>query len=314
MKLLRARPLPAGGTIGIIAPSSRAKGPALRAGAARLRAAGYRVKLLCAPGLRDGYLAGPDAVRARLFNRAFTDPSVDAVFCERGGYGALRILDDLDFRAVARHPKPFVGFSDITILQWALWKRCRLVTFYGPMVAFPGPAYNDRHLWRAVTATAPLGRVPVPPVFKPRFPRPGRATGRILGGTVSLISKLVGTPWMPELSGVILFLEDVEERPYKIDGFLAHLKHAGVLDRVAGVILANFKKCWAPPARSLTLDRIIRDYFGRAPYPVAVGMPFGHLDPMFTLPQGVRATLDSRRGLVLEEAALQGGTHGRRAG
>ncbi len=304
--MIKPRALRPGGTIGIVAPSSRAKARNLARGVAILRGFGYRVKLHCSPALRDGYLAGPDAVRARLFNRAFADPTVDAVLCERGGYGALRMLEGVDFAAIRPHPKIFVGFSDITILQLALWTKLRLVTFYGPMVAFPGPAYNWRHLWRALSSPRSAGFVPVPPPHRPEFIRPGRATGRIFGGTLSLVSKLVGTPYLPDLRGAILFLEDVDEPAHKLDGYLAHLRLAGVLGRLGGVILANFKRCGSRSARVLPLPRIFRDYFGRAPYPVATGFPFGHRDPMFTLPQGVRATLDSRRGgLVLEEAGVR---------
>lgn len=294
-----------GSTLGIVAPSSWSRPDALARGVRVLKGFGYRVKLFVPPA-RDGDFAGPDAARARLFNRAFADRVVDAVFCARGGYGALRMLGGVDVGLIRRHPKILVGFSDITVLQLALWKAMRLVTFYGPMVAFRSPPYNWRHLWRALSSSRPAGAVPIVKPHQPVFLRPGRATGRILGGTISLVSKLVGTPYLPSFRGAILFLEDVGEKPHKVDGYLAHLRLAGILDRVAGVILANFKRCRSRSATQHPVERIIHDHFRRAPYPVATGFPFGHLDPMFTLPQGVRATLDSRSGtLVLLEGGVR---------
>lgn len=300
---VRLRP---GGTIGVIAPSSWAKPAALARGVATLKSFGYRVKLHCRPGLKDGYLAGPDAVRARLVNAALRDRSLDAILCERGGYGMLRIVDRLDFAALARRPIPFVGFSDLTVFELALWKTHRMTSCYGPMIAFESPRFNWTHLWRMLSNPEPAGRVPVPPPFRPRFLRPGRATGRILGGTLSLVAKLVGTKWLPDLTGAILFLEDVDEKPHKLDGYLAQLRLAGILDRVAGVILANFARCAPRRKADLPLERIFRDYFGRAPYPVAVDFPFGHRDPMFTIPQGVGARLDSStRSLTFLEPGVR---------
>lgn len=297
--------LRSGSTIGIVAPSSWSRPRALARGLRVLKGFGYGVKMFVPPA-RHGDFAGTDAARARLFNRAFADPAVDAVFCARGGYGALRMLSGVDVGLIRRHPKILVGFSDITVLQLALWKALRLVTFYGPMVAFRSPPYNWRHLWRALSSPAPAGPIPLVMPHRPVFLRPGRATGRILGGTLSLVSKLVGTPHLPGLTGAILFLEDVGEKPHKVDGYLAHLRLAGILDRVAGVILANFKRCRSRSPAQHPVERIFRDHFRRAPYPVAISFPFGHLDPMFTLPQGVRATLDSRLGnLVLLEGGVR---------
>lgn len=303
--MIRPPALRPGDTIGIVAPSSWAKARNLRKGVAHLVRSGYRVKLFCSPRLMVGYLAGPDRIRARLLERAFADPAVKAILCERGGYGALRMVDLVDFSLIRRHPKIFVGFSDITVLHMAMFTTAGLTTFYGPMVAFSSPAYSWRSLWRALSDPSPVGPVPMPFGWQPTFLRPGRATGRLFGGTLSLISKLVGTRYLPDLKGAILFLEDVDEKPYKIDGYLAHLRLAGVFDRIGGLILANFKNC-RPRRNSLTLDEIFRDYFKRAPYPVALHMPFGHLGPMFTLPLGVRATLDSRSGNIsLEESGVR---------
>jgi len=156
-----------------------------------------------------------------------------------------------------------------------------------------------------VSDPRPVGPVPLPPGWRPKFLRPGRVRGRLFGGTLSLISKLVGSRYLPNLRGAILVLEDVDEKPYKLDGYLAHLRLAGVFDRIGGLVLANFKRC-GPRRNSLSLEQVFADYFRRAPYPVAVHMPFGHLDPMFTLPLGVRATLDSRiNNLVLEESGVR---------
>ncbi|MGE5692305.1 MAG: S66 peptidase family protein [Candidatus Zixiibacteriota bacterium] len=307
MKLLKPKALFPGATVGIVAPSSWAKDARLRRGLAWLVKTGFGVKLFLSPKLKYGFLSGPDEVRAKLFNQAFADPELDAVICARGGYGALRMLDKIDFDLIGKNPKIFVGFSDITAIHLALFKKTGLCSFHGPMAADFGAAYNRRNLMKVLSSKNTSGKVPFPKGQQPKFMRPGVATGPLLGGNLSLIVKLFGTPYQPPLDGAILFLEDISEYPHRIDGYLAQLRLAGVFDQISGLILADFKDCERPPRASFTmpLKRIFQDFFGHAPFPVALNFPFGHSKNKFTLPLGIRATLDSKKkSLVLEEAGV----------
>ncbi len=307
MKLLKPKALFPGATIGIVAPSSWAKDARLRRGLAWLGKTGFKVKLFLSPGQKYGYLSGPDSVRARLFNQAFADTAVDAVICARGGYGALRMLDKIEFDLIRQNPKIFVGFSDITAIHLALYQKTGLCSFHGPMAADFGTAYSRQNLFQILSSKSPFGKVSFPRRERPQFIRPGRATGPLLGGNLSLIVKLFGTPYQPSFDGAILFFEDVSEYPHRIDGYIAQLRLSGVFERIAGLILADFKDCERPPRGGLTmsLKRIFQDFFGNAPFPVALNFPFGHSKNKFTLPLGVRATLDSRKGsLVLEESGV----------
>ncbi|HLG94114.1 MAG TPA: LD-carboxypeptidase, partial [candidate division Zixibacteria bacterium] len=268
---------------------------------------GFKVKLFLSPKQKYGYLSGPDAVRAKLFNQAFADSNVDAVLCTRGGYGALRMLDKIGFDSIRKNPKIFVGFSDITAIHLALYKKTGLCSFHGPMAADFGTAYNRQNLLKVLSSKNAFGVVSFPQATRPKFIRPGKVTGPLFGGNLSLIVKLFGTPYQPSFEGAILFLEDLGEYPHRLDGYLAQLRLAGVFERIAGLILADFRDCDRPPrARfSMPLKRIFQDFFGRAPFPVALNFPFGHSKNKFTLPLGVRATLDSKKvRLVLEEAGV----------
>lgn len=307
MKLLKPKALFPGATMGIVAPSSWAKDARLRRGLAWLERSGFKVKLFLSQKQKCGYLSGPDEVRAQLFNRAFADPGVNAVICARGGYGALRILDKIDFDLVRQNPKIFVGFSDITALHLALYKKAGLCSFHGPMAADFGTTYNRQNLLRVLSSKSAFGDVPFPRAFRPKFMRPGTSSGLLLGGNLSLIVKLFGTPFQPAFDGAVLFLEDTSEYPHRIDGYLAQLRLAGVFERIAGLILADFKDCERPPRAGfrMPLKRIFQDFFARAHFPIALNFPFGHSKNKFTLPLGVRATLDSQKAvLILEEPGV----------
>lgn len=306
MKLVKPKALFPGATIGIVAPASWAKDFKLRRGLKWLQKSGFKTKLFLSPILKYGYLSGPDEVRARLFNQAFADKGVDAIICARGGYGSLRILDKIDYALVKKNPKIFVGFSDITALHLALYKKTGLCTFHGPMVADFGTAYNRKYLLQTLTSKKPFGLITLPKGCKPKFLRPGKATGPLLGGNLSLIAKLCGTPFFPSLKGVILFLEDTGEYPHRIDGYLAQLRLAGVFNQISGLILAEFTKTGPLKKNELPLRTVFADFFHNAPFPIALNFPFGHSANKFTLPLGIRATLDSRKQkLILLEAGVR---------
>ena len=199
-------------------------------------------------GGHHGYLAGTDAERLADLNAALTDPAIDAVWCIRGGYGITRILAGVDFDGFARRPKPVVGFSDITALLAALNQQTGVVTFHGPVARHAMTEFTRAHfeLALAPSAAGRLGRVPapggvlVPSSHRIMTIRAGVAEGPLQGGNLSLLQCLIGTPYLPALDGALLFLEDVGEEVYRIDRMLSHLRLAGALNRLAGVIVGRF--------------------------------------------------------------------------
>jgi muramoyltetrapeptide carboxypeptidase len=247
------------------------------------------VRTAWAPGRQQGYLAAPDAVRTAALHDAIEDPSIEAIVCVRGGYGCLRLLDRLDWALARRHPTLLVGYSDVTALHLAFYARAGWTGLSGPVVTEWAEA--DDATLAPFRTLAEGGRLTVrSDVLAPM--RPGTATGPLLGGNLSVLTRLLGTPYAPDWSGALLVIEDVAEAPYRIDRMLAHLQHTGVLDAIGGAILGAFSTGDLDAHRpTLSLDTVFADYFGDRPYPVATNLPYGHLLPRLTLPLGVPATL-----------------------
>jgi muramoyltetrapeptide carboxypeptidase len=292
-----------GDVVGVVAPSGVVAEERLGAGVRVLESLGLRVVAGEFVLARQAYLAGSDAERGADLQRMLDDPTIRAVFCARGGYGAQRILPALDLAAVRRQPKPVVGYSDATVLIAAL-VRAGVVGIHGPMVAVDlARGLSPRslaHLERVLSDPSYLWEVEVPLAI-----RPGRATGRLLGGALSVLATTLGTPYAPDLDGAVLFLEDVHEWPYRLDRLLTQLRQSGKLDRVAGVVFGTMAACRTLDGVSAV--EVIRDAFAGAPYPVGFGLPAGH-DPAdsgvenLALPLGVEVELDVDRGRL---AALE---------
>jgi muramoyltetrapeptide carboxypeptidase len=279
------------------------------------RALGYEPALGRNTAERHGYFAGTDDQRLADLNDALRDPAIDAVWCIRGGYGTTRILDQLDFDALTRRPKPLMGYSDITAILNAVTRRTGVVTFHAPMARAAMPAFSRWHFERVLASAEPagrLGRLPEPPgVLLPQENRiatlrGGSAEGPLVGGNLSLLQCLVGTPHFPDFDGAILFLEDVGEDLYRVDRMLAHLRMTGALQRLAGIAVGRFTEL----KRNMTdgalgFDEVLATYFLPLDIPVAYGFPVGHIDDQWTLPLGVRARLDADAGeLELLDAAV----------
>lgn len=306
-----------GSRVALIAPS----GPLLERddldrGAELCEALGFLPTVAPNAGKAYGYLAGSDDERLSDLNAALTSPSVDAVWCLRGGNGMNRIIDRVDFAGFARHPKPVIGFSDITVLLLALWAKTGVVTFHGPIARTPMPNFQRWHFDRvlsSVSAAGALGRpAPKPEVLVPTEGRiitiaRGVARGPLIGGNLTLLQALIGTPYFPNLDGAILFIEDVSEDVYRIDRMLAHLRGVGALQRVAGVAVGRFTEMSrGTDGGALGLDEVLHTYFDPLKVPVAAGFPIGHIDDQWTLPIGVRAELDATRGeLTLLDPAVR---------
>ena len=293
--LLKPRPLSKNDTIAVVAPASAPlDASTLEGGIRYLRDLGYRVETGRSTYGGYGYLSGSDAERLDELNAALRREDVSVIFCVRGGYGTLRLLPEIDFEAARRHPKLVVGYSDITALQFALLQRAGLTSVAGAMVAVdwrdPDPP-TEEHFWRVMAGEAPmslggLGESSLRPM------NPGASEGRLIGGNLTLITRLLGTPYLPDLEGAILFFEEVGEAPYRLDGLFAHLKLAGVFERVAGVVVGDITEADVQPGRpSLSVEEVLTHYLAPLRCPVATGLRFGHVREKVTIPIGVRARL-----------------------
>lgn len=293
--MLLPRPLTPQSRVAVAAPASAALDPAdVEAGLAALEARGLTVEPGRARALAHGYLSGTDAERADELNALFRRDDVDAIVCLRGGYGLLRVLDRLDYAAARAHPKLVVGYSDITALHLALWAQAGLPSLSGPMAASDWPhldADTEAAFWRLAGGEAPV-EIAGPGGEPLAGHRDGDAEGTLIAGNLALIAALVGTPYLPDLTGAILVVEDVGEAPYRLDGMLARLRLAGVLDRLGGLVWGLFTDC-APPANrtSFTTDEVLAHYAACIQGPVAGGLVYGHVRRKATVPVGVAARL-----------------------
>ncbi len=287
--MVRPPPLRPGASIAVVAPASAPHDlEQYEKGLARLRSL-YDVRSAWTSGQERGYLAAPDSVRAAALHDAIRAPDVQAIVCVRGGYGCLRLLPHLDWTLARNHPTLLVGYSDVTALHLAFQARADWTGLSGPVATEWGELDADTLDPFRLLAE---GGTPVIGEESLHSFREGTATGRLLGGNLSVLTRLIGTPYAPDWNGALLVLEDVAEAPYRIDRMLSHLQHAGVLDAVSGVILGNFRPEPPPSNRpTLSLDTVISDYFGDRSYPVATNLPYGHLLPRCSLPIGVPAEL-----------------------
>jgi muramoyltetrapeptide carboxypeptidase len=307
------KPLPPGGTIGVPAPASpyENRSDVLR-GVEWWESKGYRVKLSEAALARNDYVAGDAQQRARDLEATFADPEVDVVQALQGGYGAMQTLPHLDFDVVARNPKPFVGFSDITALHTAIRLRTGLPTFYGVGLMGIGDKEKtdftrDRLL--AVLGGEATGEVPRDPDDPyVRALRGGRVTAPLVGGCLWLLIQSMGTPWEVDLDGAIFFFEDVDAPPWYVDGMLTQLRLAGKLQNVAGVVVGELVKCdWREERpewmRTKSIEDVLEEHLEPLHVPVIYKLPLGHGKHLATLPLGVTCTLDGdARTLTVDES------------
>jgi muramoyltetrapeptide carboxypeptidase len=289
-----------GATVGVVAPSGVVDPGELAAGIKRVEAMGFRVSIGRNVRRAHRYTAGTDRERADDLQQMFSDPTVRAILCARGGYGATRLLPMLDDSLIARHPKILVGSSDVTALLLYLVQRAGTVAFHGPMV---GPnfgrsasALSSEGFLRAVCSSESGGRIRCGDLAGWKK---GIARGRLTGGCLSLLCAMLGTPDEPDTRGSILFLEDVNEAPYRIDRMLTQLKAAGKLDGVRGLVFGKMINCHPAPGAGYGLEEVILEAIGPFEGPVLFGLPAGHGGEQITLPFGVQAEADGDRGIFL---------------
>lgn len=289
----------AGDIVGVVAPSGALNPERLHAGVGVLKAWGYRVRVGPAVLEREAYLAGDDEARRTDIERMLEDPEVRAVFCARGGYGSQRLVPSLDLGVLLRDPKPIVGYSDATALLNAV-VSAGVVAVHGPMVAVDmarGLAPRaEAHLRALLSDPGYLWEVEVPESI-----RPGRATGRLVGGCLSVLVTTLGTPHAPDTEGAILFLEDVRERPYRLDRLLTQLRQAGKLDCLAGLVLGTMANC--PTVDGVGPLDVVQACCGDLPCPIGFGLPAGHDSSgpgclNLALALGAQVCLDTVRGTL----------------
>lgn len=313
MKTLKPPRLRSGDVIGIVSPASTPSTPEkIDKGVRYLEGLGYRTKVGRHAMAQHGYLAGSDAQRAEDLNDMLRDVSVKAVFAVRGGYGTPRLLHLVDYAAVRRNPKIVVGYSDITALQLALYKKCGLVTFSGPMVGVEMwdsiDPFTEENFWRLLTSRTKAGNLRNPDDERFETRNGGKARGVLLGGNFSLLMSLVGTPYLPTLRKSLLVLEDVDESPHRVDRMITQLFLAGILNQLGGLILGKFTDCVPsdPSKPHLTVEEVLEETLGRVTCPVLANLHYGHIPRKLTLPFGVQASIDSRAGrFTLLEGAVR---------
>ena len=294
--MILPRPAPAGATLGVVAPGGAVKPDALERGLALLRTWGYHVRVGEHVRARRRYCAGEPSVRAADLEAMFRAPDVDAVMCARGGFGTAQVLPFLDPNLFNANPKLVCGYSDVSPLLGFLVERCGLVAMHGPMVASDlAKGLTERAAERLRTMLAAPGTPwseAVPEVLVP-----GLATGRLVGGCLSSLVALLGTPFAVETTDAVLLLEDIAERPYRIDRMLTHLRLAGKLDHVAAVVLGSFAECDGRDEGDV-VGAVFREFFAGARYPVVAGFPAGHLSENLPLALGLPVRVDTERGCV----------------
>lgn len=307
--LLPAR-LKAGDTVGLIAPGYRVEEDIqIQYAVERMHALGLKVKLGKSVYKRySRYFAGTDKERAHDINQMFKDKKVKAIIALRGGWGSNRILDLLDYEMIKKNPKIFMGYSDITSLLLAINAKTGLITFHGPMAIAPWTGFTTQYVkdilfdGKKVDFVNPVEKEDDLIQTKNRIMtiRKGKTEGRLLGGSLTLLTAMLGSKYLPDFAGTILFVEDVEEDIYRVDRMLTQLKNAGILNQISGFIFGKCTKCCAQKSTSgsPTIQEVLNQHILPLKIPAWYGSMIGHEDKVFTVPEGVRVSIDAEKGTI----------------
>ena len=297
--------LRAGDAVALVSPAGPTNAAKVEAAARVLESWGLKPRIY--PHALDtwSFHAGTDEDRLADFNAALRDPQIRGIFCTRGGYGAQRIVADLDFDAVRSDPKLVVGFSDITAIHGALWNRTRLATLHGPVAAQLGQGGAHLESLRRATMSGDAVVVEASSAEANFAVRTrGQAQGILLGGNLSMLSSSVGTFYMPDLTGAILLIEDVGEVSYRVDRLLTHLLNCGALDRVAGIAIGQFSEPRGVTS-AIRPAQVLMERLQRLDVPLLGGLSIGHDAVNHAVPLGVQAILDADAGTLRVDAAVQ---------
>lgn len=303
MNIIKPKSLHDGAKIGIISPASPQRDSArLERGIAYLESKGYTIQLgKNALKSTAGYLAGTDEERIADIESMFSDDSIDAIFCARGGYGTTRILSQLNYDIIASNPKIFVGFSDTTALQSAMFSKTGLITFSGamPSVDFADEVdqFTEQSFFSVLTENISGKSITID---SPKTYRDGQAEGRLICGNLCLLATLCGSPFFPHMNDSILLIEDIGEEQYRIDRYLSQLELSGHLHNTNGILIGDF----TPPSNPVatvpqrTYEEIFLDYAKRCGKPTLGDIAYGHIKSKLTLPFGIRIGMDAKTGLI----------------
>lgn len=296
------KPLHQGARVALIAPSGPVSAERFPLAVSAVKNMGFEPVVFESSHAAHGYLAGSDKLRADDLNAAFADTSIDGVFCIRGGYGAQRLMNQINFDLIAANPKFFCGYSDITALHIMINQRCKLITFHTPMPSTELYQKVDDYTmdsYRKVLTGNFYGELKNPADMPLKTLVSGKAQGILTGGNLSLVASSLGTPYEIDTKDKILFLEDVEEEPYRIDRMLTQLKMSGKFRDCAGIILGYWTNCVAEhPENSLTIDQVFEELLVPEGKPILSGLACGHSLPNMSLPLGARVELDASAGKI----------------
>src|SRR5215213_3957817 len=301
-KVTKPKHLKAGDTVAVIAPASGLSSESFDKALQNLESLGLKPKVGKAARGIKGFLAATDKERLDDLHWAFTDSEISAVWCVRGGYGAARLLSDIDYNLIRKNPKILIGYSDITALHLAISQKTGLVTFHGPVAASELSDYTKNHVTNVLmNPSAPYkielseyNKANESNLFKTETIVAGKCRGRLIGGNLSLLAALAGTPFaLQAMKDKILFIEDVGEQPYRIDRMLTQLRQSIDMRALAGIALGVFEDCNPRTKDTQTLEDVIKDRLGDLGIPVVYGLSFGHIRDQFTLPVGIEAELDA---------------------
>ena len=305
MRIIKPKRLKKGDIIGIIAPASPVwDSNKIDKSIRYFEQLGYHVELGEHILKRHGYLAGIDEERIEDFHAMIANPKIKAIIALRGGYGAGRIVDRVDYTLIRKNPKILVGYSDLTILQNAILSKAGLVTFSGPMAAsdFSGTpdSFTEEFFWRILTSAKKIGKISNPDNEDFFSINKSKESGKLIGGNLTNFNALFGTEFLPALKNLILYVEEITEPPYKIDRMFNHLRLAGILDKLNGIVLGRFVNCnkCDSQVNTLNLNEVIHDYLAGLSIPVIYNVKIGHIKAKLTFPIGAEIGVDGSKGII----------------
>jgi len=315
-ELIKPKALKEGDTIGLITPGSFIEDEDLEKAIDNIKSLGFKVKLSKNIRKQRGYTAGTREERIYDLHSMFSDSDIDGIWCARGGYGCTGLLPLIDFDLIKKNPKVFIGYSDITVLHLAIFKKAGLVTFHGPVASSTFSDYSTKYFKKMLMSTD------IPPkaypseyndekgeeniFFKPKVINKGEAEGKLIGGNLSLISAMSGTEWSINYEDKLLFIEDIGEAPYRIDRMLIQINQNQNFSKAKGIVLGVFEDCKKPKDEpSLELEQMFEDNMVDVITPVSYGFSIGHIRDQITLPMGINAKMNAEeRSLEFLESAV----------
>lgn len=303
-----------GDLIGLVTPGSPITEEQLEEAVQKIESLGYKTYYTDSVRSEYGYFAGKDQERADELMHMFTQEEVNGIWCVRGGYGSIRILNLLDFDLIEQNPKVFIGYSDITALLTSVYERTGLVTYHGPMGVSEFNEFSLESLEQVVVDPGKKYKYPYKreagteenPEFDRYTLNGGRAEGELIGGNISVLDSMIGSSFEPDFENKVVYLEEIDEKTYKVDKMLFHLLEATNLKKAAGIVMGVMGNCDQAEAPTLSLKQAISDLLEPLDMPVSYGFSFGHIKEMITLPNGIRARFNANRNsLKLLEKTVQ---------